>query len=137
MTIKTCNYVHPVEILRTQILICVGLSFKQYNLMLKYAVEKIEDRKTLSTPERFFKGKGWAFVEPSSKTSVLWLNKFDLSWDAINNLAHEVYHLIDYYAKYYDFTDEQEFKAYLFEWLFNDIRHQLFLKLNIKEVKTL
>jgi len=53
---------------------------------------------------------------------VFMKDKGSRKWDWYNTLIHEVNHLVEDLADHYNFHSEKEFKAYLTETLFTDIR---------------
>ena len=107
--------------------VCVGMNKKEITEALKKlsASKDIIDR---------WENKGCDFHEIGSNASVweedgltlLWFKKWTKTWNDLNVLVHEIYHLIYLVLhKRKGMADEQEGCAYQFEYLFNEMRKKL------------
>lgn len=109
---------YEISILKTHILICYCKSFnevKEYvvkNKILNNVKEEI-----MKLDEGF---NGIVISDDiTDEPFVFFIRKGRFSNEL---LVHETNHLVHFYSKFFGFTDEIEFKAYLQEQLFRDFR---------------
>jgi len=62
------------------------------------------------------------FLRTPNGLRFLFLKEYKGSWDDLDVLSHELFHLVDFEANYRMFEKEPEFKAYLHGALFKTIR---------------
>ena len=84
----------------------------------------IQDNEELKEDLEFCEGY-FIWVKGNAKISVLWLREWSTKWFWIDTLAHELNHAIHAWADYAVLTEEDEAKAYQFEYLFRKMREEL------------
>ncbi len=63
------------------------------------------------------KTEGQVITDDNSKPRFIFIRN---NKDFTVNLIHELVHTLDFLSEYFDFVNEKEFRAYLFEMMFTD-----------------
>jgi hypothetical protein len=115
-----------------EILVLAGVQDKKtvFRFLKKKKVKKESSKWVLENfdewnEEMKEKQKGLVCFNTEIKCLVLVLRKPDDSWDYWTSLLHEVHHLVYEISHQKYFVDEGENQAYLFEFLFTEIRRKL------------
>lgn len=127
----------PIKIVRTQVLVCVGVT-KNYlhNWAKRKKITKEAKEIIKQIPDEVFdlKRGGYTFSmvnkERDEKFFIIFLADYKNYWDYAETLLHEIVHLKQSIFEWRDIRDELEFEAYFIETVFNQIRTALekFLK---------
>lgn len=108
-------------------LVCVGGKYCDMVAWLIAHKEKAEFLKEYRARiESIIAGTNQGCAVSHENGSVLWLRQYSWkSWDNIETLLHEIYHLVHFASKQKGIEDETEFQAYQFEYLFRNIRRKI------------
>ena len=66
-----------------------------------------------------------SLIESDEKRTLLYIRKFDYSWESYSIILHEIHHEVYLWAKKNCMENEMEAQAYQFEYLFNEINKKL------------
>ena len=123
--------IHPY---RHEMLVCVGASADDAKKWLKeFGKKGVKDDylKFVNDSEQCFldvstgKHLGMAFAQLQSHYLVLLLPKPKDVWEYWESLLHELSHVLDWLCEWKMLIGETEARAYLHEWLFNQIRRKI------------
>jgi len=124
-------FVQDCSIFKNDILVVVGLScddILRYSRKIakKYIIDVLEENKNEITKLINNSHLGFYYYEDLNGASILWLRKYNKNdWQDLECLMHELYHAVDFISDQKGFEKEIEAKAFLFEWLFRQIRIKL------------
>lgn len=65
------------------------------------------------------------YNKDSYRPLVMYIKSGKKNWDLYETLIHETTHLVNYLEKYFNIEDEFEFRSYLTESIFRDLRRLL------------
>ena len=132
-----CLFIEDCGIFQNQILVGVGVSYKEIIDFSKkekandWFTKGLEERKDII--ESLIKEGKTGFVMEGNDLRgafLLWLEKYDWKdWHTIEVLLHELHHLVYFTARQKSFEMELEAQAFLFEDLFHRMRRKLAEKL--------
>lgn len=122
-------FIQRTEIFTEEFLVCSGadkktiLSFCKRNKLNKQVIEWIEaDNKIFSLLEGSNAVYCW---HDDIRIGLLILGVYEDRWKFWEILIHEICHIVDRVAEHRRMEKEVEAKAYLFEYLFRNIRRKL------------
>jgi len=117
----------PIEILKAELEICVGVS-KDYFLKWHKTKKVTKEAKEVSDgiPDDFFSIKGGTTglctVINHKKSGLnfyfIHLGDWENSWDNLELLVHEIIHFKNYLFESHKISEEQEFESYFVEYVF-------------------
>jgi len=126
-------FVQTIEPYKDDIVVVVGMDADEFHKAMKRNKLFPEAQKELSeivnnSKELFDGGNNGVVLSNrgGTKARVLWLKKWNNTWDCIDNLVHETNHAIHFsLVDGRDMGDEMEALAYAQEYIFSHIRHEL------------
>ena len=117
-------FVQSTHIYRNDILVCVDATWEDVTKFAKpELIKKIEPYKNLFN--EVLLGKQMGYAVNCDGWLFLILPKFKDNWDYWEVLIHELHHIVFYLSETKMLEKEMEAQAYLFEWLFRQIRRKL------------
>jgi len=130
---KKYLFTQDCGIFLNQILIAVNCQYKDIlDYAKKYGNKEFIDgiiqyKKTINS---LLTKKGFVILNKTlNYGGLLYLENFENKWRYLKTLLHEIHHLVFMVARQKNFEDEMEAQAYLFDYLFSDIRRKLFDKI--------
>ena len=126
---ETIDYIN-IEILHTSLVIaCLNKSERLNDELNKKKNSDIKKyiQKELGRDLEEFKDScaRTTFNVDSGKPILVFIRNDKRDWNFFQTIVHEVNHVVEGFAYYCGFEDEQEFKAYLSGYLFAEIRKML------------
>lgn len=134
--IKKCIFIQNCGIFQNEILVSVNGTFED---IYKYArkngdkffYDAVEKNKNLIISLQ--NNAGFVIQKDEFKgTGILWLREYSNRWGNIEILLHEIFHIVDFVSEQKTFRNELEARAFLFEYLFREIRRKIQSHLKIK-----
>ena len=95
------------------------LNIKKNKYISDWLKKHISD---LPTPEDNEDG-GLIYSKETQRPLIIFIKrKKTIKWNTYETMIHEITHLVQHLETYFAFNDEQEFRAYLTESIFKDLR---------------
>jgi hypothetical protein len=120
--IKT-SFIQDTPLFKTQTFVMIG--YTKDELIKK--IKKYHDvGEVLSEIEKIdFEHVSGFVIETKSKKKLLFIRSYSNQWTDIDTLTHEIHHLVYFISEQFNFKDEPEAQAYLYEYLFHEITAKL------------
>jgi len=125
-------FVHKIEVFNSEILICVGVNFKDVvkwadknSKNLKAICKEKDNQKIIEEYSSNSLGFVTTFVKDNQDFYFVWLKDYKNEWDYLDVLNHEITHLRQFLFGNKGIKNEIEFEAYFQENTFRQLRIRL------------